>query len=120
MIIVVSGKAMMRPMKPNSAPHTESDSSRIAGLSPMALPMMRGTRMVSVITWTMAKTASAPNRMAQKLSPVSAAFSSDRKTMGFIENWIRKNGSSPPDVRNSWEPVKKLLMVSKNTRITDW
>ena len=51
---------------------------------------------------------------------IGSGYPSDRKTMGFIENWIRKNGSSPPDVRNSWEPVKKLLMVSKNTRITDW
>ena len=51
---------------------------------------------------------------------IGSGYPSDRKTMDFIEDWIRKNGSPPPDVRRSWEPVKKLLMVSKNTRITDW
>ncbi len=51
---------------------------------------------------------------------IGSGYPSDKKTMDFITQWIRKNGSAPPDTRNSWEPVKKLLMVSKNTRITDW
>lgn len=51
---------------------------------------------------------------------IGSGYPSDRKTMDFIESWVRKNGSPPPDVRRSWEPVRKLLMVSKNTRITDW
>lgn len=51
---------------------------------------------------------------------IGSGYPSDRKTMDFIESWTRKNGSPPPDVRRSWEPVRKLLMVSKNTRITDW
>ncbi len=51
---------------------------------------------------------------------IGSGYPSDRKTMDFITQWIRKNGSAPPDTRNSWEPVKKLLMASKNTRITDW
>ena len=65
------------------------------------------------------------DRMIQEISEklgedIGSGYPSDKKTMDFIAQWIRKNGSAPPDTRNSWEPVKKLLMVSKNTRITDW
>ena len=50
MTSVVSGNATMSPMKPSRAPHTESDNNRMAGLSPMALPMIFGVTIMSVIT----------------------------------------------------------------------
>ena len=51
---------------------------------------------------------------------VGSGYPSDQQTMDFIKGWIRKNGVSPKHTRNSWEPVRKLLSVSANTRITDW
>jgi ribonuclease HII len=51
---------------------------------------------------------------------VGSGYPSDPYTMDFIEKWIKENGMSPKHTRNSWEPVKRLLTVSSNTRITDW
>ncbi len=51
---------------------------------------------------------------------IGSGYPSDQQTMGFIKGWIKKNGVSPKHTRNSWEPVRKLLSVSANTRITDW
>ena len=51
---------------------------------------------------------------------IGSGYPSDDKTMDFIKGWIRKNGVSPKHTRNSWEPVRKLLSVSANTKITDW
>ena len=51
---------------------------------------------------------------------IGSGYPSDQKTMDFIKGWIRKTGVSPKHTRNSWEPVRKLLSVSANTKITDW
>lgn len=51
---------------------------------------------------------------------IGSGYPSDEVTMDFIESWIAKNGRAPKYVRNSWEPVRKLLTRNKNTRITDW
>ena len=51
---------------------------------------------------------------------IGSGYPSDQKTMDFIKGWISKNGVSPKHTRNSWEPVRKLLSVSANTKITDW
>ena len=60
-------------------------------------------------------------RIAKELvCDVGSGYPSDEKTMDFVKNWLYKNHELPPHVRTSWEPVKKLLMLSKNTRITDW
>lgn len=75
MMSVVRGRAMISPMKPSSAPHTDSDSSSIAGFSPMAFPITFGVTMVSVIICTMMNTSTAEPKTIQKFSPVSAAFS---------------------------------------------
>ncbi len=80
---VVRGRAMMSPMKPSSEPHTESESSRMAGFSPMALPMMRGVTTMSVIIWTKAKRPNARPNTSRKLCPVSAALSMARKAVGM-------------------------------------
>ena len=52
MMSVVSGRAMIRPMKPSRAPHTESERRRMAGLSPIAFPMIFGVTIMSVIICT--------------------------------------------------------------------
>ena len=48
-ISVVRGRAIINPMNPSMAPHTDSESSSIAGLSPIALPIILGMTIVSVI-----------------------------------------------------------------------
>ena len=65
------------------------------------------------------------DRMVEDISKefgvdIGSGYPSDEKTMGFIKEWINKNGVSPKHTRNSWEPVRKLLSVSANTKITDW
>lgn len=80
---VVSGRAIINPRNPRSAPHTDSDRRRIAGFSPMALPITFGVTTMSVMICTMMKTASALRKMAQKFSPVSAAFRMAKKTVGM-------------------------------------
>ena len=83
MIIVVSGKAMIRPIKPSKAPQIDSERSNMAGFSFIAFPMMRGVTMRSMIICTMAKTATADARITQKFCPVSTAFSRARNTVGM-------------------------------------
>lgn len=51
---------------------------------------------------------------------IGSGYPSDAETMDFIEKWIKRYGVSPKHTRNSWEPVKRMLSVSANTRITDW
>ena len=51
---------------------------------------------------------------------IGSGYPSDPVTMDFIEKWIKDNGRAPPHTRCSWEPVRKLLSLSSNTRITDW
>ena len=65
------------------------------------------------------------DRMMQRISEefgrdIGSGYPSDETTMEFIREWISKNRKAPKHTRTSWEPVKKLLMVSRNTRITDW
>ena len=86
MISVVSGRAMISPMKPSMAPHTDNESSRIAGLSPMALPMIFGVITMSVIICTTTNKPTAIPKMSQKFCPVSAALSIARKAVGIRAN----------------------------------
>jgi ribonuclease HII len=65
------------------------------------------------------------DRMVSEISEefgkdVGSGYPSDPVTMDFIEKWIKENGRAPPHTRCSWEPVRKLLSLSSNTRITDW
>ena len=74
---------MMSPMKPSRAPQTERLSSKMAGLSPMALPMIFGVIIMSMIICTIMNTATAEIRIIQKFCPVSTALRSARKTVGM-------------------------------------
>jgi ribonuclease HII len=51
---------------------------------------------------------------------IGSGYPSDRVTMEFIEKWIKDNGCPPPYTRCSWEPVRQMMTVSKNTKISDW
>ena len=43
-----------------------------------------------------------------------------RKLGSDIREWIKENGKAPPNVRTSWEPVREMLSLRKNTRLDDW
>lgn len=65
------------------------------------------------------------DRMVEDISnefgiDIGSGYPSDKYTMDFIAKWIKENGKAPKYVRTSWEPVRKLLTVSANTKITDW
>jgi ribonuclease HII len=51
---------------------------------------------------------------------IGSGYPSDRFTMAFIEKWIKDNGTPPPHTRCSWEPVRQMMTLSKNTKISDW
>ena len=80
---MVSGRAIIIPNMPIREPHTESESRMMAGLSPVILPMTRGTMKPSSMACTTANTAKAASRMSQKLPPVSAAFKMAKTMVGM-------------------------------------
>lgn len=51
---------------------------------------------------------------------IGSGYPSDPRTMNFIKKWINDNGVLPPHTRNSWQPVRNMLSISANTKITDW
>ena len=80
---VVSGNATIKPMKPNKAPQMERLRSKIAGFSPMALPIILGVTTMSVMICTTQNTNTAKPNTSQKFCPVSAALSMARKAVGM-------------------------------------
>ena len=89
MMRVVRGRAIISPMKPNKAPQTDSDSNRMAGLSPIALPIILGVTTMSVIICTTMNSPTANPNTIQKFCPVSAALSMARKAVGMMANVCR-------------------------------
>lgn len=51
---------------------------------------------------------------------IGSGYPSDRITMDFIEKWIKENGRAPAYTRCSWEPVRRLISLAANTKISDW
>lgn len=66
MMMVVRGRATMRPMKPKIVPQTDKDKSNTAGLSPIALPIIFGVTIMSVIICTTANKPTANPNITQK------------------------------------------------------
>ena len=80
--MVVQGRAMIIPTIPIKDPQMESDNKMMAGFKPVIFPMTLGTMMASWIACTIQNTNRAQARIHQKFSPVSAAFSNERRTVG--------------------------------------
>jgi len=59
-------------------------------------------------------------KISKEIGNIGSGYPSDTVTMNFIEKWIKDNGCAPPYTRCSWEPVRKMLSISANTKITDW
>ena len=86
---VVNGSATISPMKPSNAPHTESERSKMAGLSPIAFPMIFGVTIMSHIICTTMNTKTANPKIIQKFCPVSAALSMASNAVGINANVCR-------------------------------
>ncbi len=52
--------------------------------------------------------------------PIGSGYAHDRTTIGFIQDWLKENGSLPPHVRGTWKTAKDLYSLSRVTRLTDW
>jgi ribonuclease HII len=53
-------------------------------------------------------------RIAEELEkkidlPLGSGYPSDRRTIDFIEKWVKKYRSLPPHVRRSWKPAGRFL-----------
>ena len=59
-------------------------------------------------------------KISKELGNIGSGYPSDKVTMDFIEKWIKEKGCAPPYTRCSWEPVRKMLSIGSNTKITDW
>lgn len=51
--------------------------------------------------------------LVKKYGDLGSGYASDKKTMIFLENWIRRHGSYPDFVRKSWKPAKRLMDNAK-------
>jgi ribonuclease HII len=51
---------------------------------------------------------------------IGSGYPSDHYTMDFIKDWVDRTGKAPKHVRTSWEPVRDMLSMRKNTRLDDW
>lgn len=53
---------------------------------------------------------------------IGSGYPSDRKTITFLENWVRENGSLPDFARSSWETSKNIIERSRKSQrtITDY
>jgi ribonuclease HII len=48
---------------------------------------------------------------------VGSGYPSDRVTMKFLERWIEEHGDLPPHTRRSWKTSKRLLSLSKTSKL---
>jgi len=49
---------------------------------------------------------------------VGSGYPSDKRTVHFIEKWIKTTGDTPPHTRTRWETIQRLTSL-KNTRSLD-
>jgi ribonuclease HII len=56
----------------------------------------------------------------EMMEPIGSGYASDPVTMAFLENWMRENRDYPPHTRRSWATARRVLMLAKNTKLTEW
>jgi ribonuclease HII len=54
-------------------------------------------------------------RIRQMYHNIGSGYPSDRKTMFFIKNWVRRYKSAPYFARRSWKPVR-IMLDKKSTQ----
>jgi len=59
--------------------------------------------------------------MKEKFGDFGSGYPSDRKTIGFLRDWMKKNKNIPPFARKSWDTTKKLFNEEVvNRKISDY
>lgn len=48
-------------------------------------------------------------RIRKRIRNIGSGYPSDKKTMRFVNIWVRTHGKSPKFARSSWRPLRKLL-----------
>jgi ribonuclease HII len=50
-----------------------------------------------------------------------SGYPSDKRTIDFLREWIRKNKNAPPFARKTWDTIKKIINDEvSNRKITDF
>lgn len=61
------------------------------------------------------------NKLKQKYGDLGSGYPSDKRTIDFLRQWVRKNKKVPYFVRTSWETTKRILNEEVGTKkITDY
>jgi ribonuclease HII len=59
--------------------------------------------------------------LKRKYGDFGSGYPSDKRTVEFLRNWIKKNKNVPHFARKSWETIKKMLEEElSNRKITDF
>ena len=48
-------------------------------------------------------------RIRKRIHNIGSGYPSDKKTMRFVNRWVRAHGKPPKFARSSWRPLKELL-----------
>jgi len=48
-------------------------------------------------------------RIKKRIRNIGSGYPSDRKTMRFVNRWVRTHGKPPKFARSSWRPLRELL-----------
>ena len=51
---------------------------------------------------------------------VGSGYPADPDTIGFLENWIKVNGTLPPHTRTSWDTARRLLAESRIRKLDEF
>jgi ribonuclease HII len=57
--------------------------------------------------------------LKEKHGDCGSGYTSDPKTIAFLEKWIKKHGTYPEFIRKSWKPAKRIKkdMKTKQTKL---
>lgn len=59
-------------------------------------------------------------RIRKRIHSIGSGYPSDKKTMRFVNRWVRVHGKAPEFARSSWKPLKKVLRTQSQRRISDF
>jgi len=55
--------------------------------------------------------------LRRKYGELGSGYSSDPRTMNFLERWVRERGKLPEFARKSWEPAKRIESEAKQRKL---
>jgi len=57
-------------------------------------------------------------KLQEKYGDIGSGYPSDKKTMRFVNRWVRAHGRAPKFARSSWRPMRELLNRYSQTKIS--